>query len=157
WDAMGKGEQGRNLRSFLKQWAINGEEIPAMFRPSILKMIRDGLIANVGVSFFFDEPMPDDVFMRVGDKPVTTDELWPLVAGERADRDVEMVVRELPTLGGRKKALSAVPYTVQGPAPAGPARPDGTPAPATTHPETHAGWMNDADFKTAWAEHEAQY
>jgi hypothetical protein len=157
WDAMGKGEQGRNLRSFLKQWAINGEEIPAMFKPSILKMIRDGLIDTVGVSFFFDEPMPEDVFMRVGDKPVTTDELWPLVAGELADTDIEMVARELLTLEGMKKALAAVTYSAQVADPAGPPRPDGTPAPATTHAETRQGWMNDGDFKKAWNDYEAQY
>ncbi len=128
WDAMGKNDQGRNLRSFIKQWAIKGEEIPAMFKPSIMAMIRDGLIDEAGVAFFFDEPMPDEVFMRVGDRVVTTDELWPLVAGRLVDTDIELVVRELLTLEAVKKGLTAA-----------------------------GGWMDDAQYKQAWSEHEGQY
>jgi hypothetical protein len=128
WDAMGRNEQGRNLRSFIKQWAINGEEIPAMFKPSILGMVRDGLIANITVSFFFDEPMPDNVFMRVGDRVVTTDELWPLVAGRLNDTDIELIARELLTLEALHKNLVAA-----------------------------GAWMDDVQFKDAWTAYDAQY
>jgi hypothetical protein len=128
WDAMGRNEQGRNLRSFIKQWAINGEEIPSMFKPSILGMVRDGLINNITVSFFFDEPMPDDVFMRVGDKVVTVDELWPLVKETLADTDVELIVRELLTLDALRRNLQAA-----------------------------GAWMDDAQFKDAWTAYDAQY
>ena len=128
WDAMGKNEQGRNLRSFIKQWAINGEEIPSMFKPSILSMVRDGLITNTTVSFFFDEEMPDEVFMRVGDKVVTTDELWPLVAKNLVDTDYELIARELLTLEAVRKNLQAA-----------------------------GAWMDDRQFKDAWVAYEAQY
>lgn len=128
WDAMGGSEQGRNLRSFIKQWAINGEPIPAMFKPSILGMIRDGLVDRVGVTMFFDQDLPDGVFMLVGDRMVATDELWPSVAGRLADVDKELAVRELLTLEGMKKGLQAA-----------------------------GAWLDDARFREAWDAHEGQY
>ena len=128
WTAMGRSEQGRNLRSFIKQWSINGEPIPAMFKPSILGMIRDGLVAGTGVTMFFDQDLPEGVFMLVGDRVVSTEELWPMVAGRLSDVDVELIVRELLTLEGMRKGLQAA-----------------------------GAWMDDAKFKESWAAHEGQY
>ena len=107
WDALGLDEQGRNLRSFVKQWAINGEEVPGMFKASILAKVRDGLIANTGVAFFFDENMADDAILRVGTEVVKTDDLWPLIAGRLTDADMQLVVRELLTLEAMKRGLTA--------------------------------------------------
>jgi hypothetical protein len=128
WDAMGRNEQGRNLRSFIKQWAINGEPIPAMFKPSILGMVRDGLVANVGVTMFFDKTLDDAVFMQVGDRVVATDEVWPIMAQRLTDVDVEQVLRELLTLEAVRKGLQAA-----------------------------GAWLSDEAAKEAWAAHEGQY
>jgi len=128
WDALGKTDGGRNMRSFMKQWAIKGEEIPAMFKPSIMSMIRDALIGEAGVTYYFDETMPDDVLMRVGDHVVTTDEVWPMVAGRLSDTDIDLIVRELLTLEAVKKGLVAA-----------------------------GAWMDDAQYKEAWDEHAGQY
>jgi len=128
WEALGLDMQGRNLRSFVKQWAINGDQIPLMFKASILAKVRDGLILNSGVAFFFDEEMPDHVFLRVGDEVVTTDELWPLIAGRLTEVDIRLIVRELLTLHGMRRSLQVVDR-----------------------------WLDDESFRQVWADHEAEY
>ncbi len=174
WDAMGRNEQGRNLRSFIKQWAINGEDIPAMFKPSILGMIRDGLVANVGVSMFFDKTLDDAVFMQVGERVVVTDEVWPVMANRLTDADIDLVVRELLTLEALKRGLMAATATtftmeyvdelghVVGLAPADTAAGaeavvDGTPVKAVRRETSQSAWLSDDAVKEAWVAHEGQY
>jgi hypothetical protein len=108
WDALGQDEQGRNLRSFVKTWAINGEQIPSMFKPSILSKVRDGLLSTRGVRFFFDTELPPDVLLEVGDEQVLVDDIWPLISGMLADTDIDLIVRELLTLEGMHSALNTV-------------------------------------------------
>jgi hypothetical protein len=128
WNALGSDEQGRNLRSFVKQWAIEGQGIPAMFKPSILARIKDGLLSTVGVAFFFDEELPPDIFMRVGGQLVPTTDLWYAVADKLADADNDLIVRELLTLSAMKKGLTAA-----------------------------GRWLDNDAFQPLWDKHLAEY
>jgi hypothetical protein len=128
WDALGHDEQGRNLRSFVKTWAINGEEIPAMFKPSILGKVREGMLKENNVRFFFDTELPDDVLLTVGDEKVMVDDLWPLVSGTLANTDIDLIVRELLTLEGMKAALKAA-----------------------------GKWIGQDEFNELWYQHDQEY
>lgn len=107
WDAMAGNEQDLLMRAFVADWGAKGEDVPALFRSNILAKIRDGLISTVGVKFFFDEVLPPDVLMRVGDRMVKTEEIWPLVKPTLTDADVDLIVRELLMLEGMRAALTA--------------------------------------------------
>jgi len=107
WDALGTDEQGKTLRSFVVSWADDGQEVPAMFRANILMKVREGLVENTGVKFFFDEELPPDVLLRVGDTMVKSSEIWPLVRPTLTDADVDLIVRELLMLDGMHAALEA--------------------------------------------------
>ncbi len=128
WDALGHDDQGRNLRSFVKSWAIDGSGIPGMFKPSILAKIREGLIAEAGVSFFFDKDLPDDIFMEVGGQFVPVSEMWYLVENKLADTDNELIIRELLTLAAMKEGLTAA-----------------------------GKWLGPEEFDKLWQEHKATY
>jgi len=128
WDALGSDEQGRNLRSFVKSWAIDGSGIPGLFKPSILARVREGLVAQLGVSFFFDEDLPDDIFMKVGAQLVPIDDLWYLVENKLADTDNELIVRELLTLTAMKQGLTAA-----------------------------GKWLDRDAFAKVWHDHEQEY
>jgi hypothetical protein len=121
WDALGMDEQGRMLRTFVKSWAIDGTGVPAMFKPNLLAKVREGLLRNQGLTFFFDADLPDDVLLRLGDQLVRTDELWPLVVPQLSDADVKLIVREMLTLHAVRKALDAA-----------------------------GGWLDDEQFAVAW-------
>ncbi|MCB9899061.1 MAG: hypothetical protein H6825_13730 [Planctomycetes bacterium] len=112
WDALGKNDNTRNLRQFVKTSAASGEEIPAFFKGNINMNIRAGVIDQVGVQMFFDnmdgdDAMPDDVFMVVGGEPVKTDDLWYLVKGTIVDSDVDIIIREMLTLRAMRNVLEA--------------------------------------------------
>jgi hypothetical protein len=107
WDALGGDDQALMLRTFIVNWAIDGEEVPAMFRAQVLARVRDGLVANTGVKFFFDEELPKNVLLRVGSELVETDEIWPLVKAGISDADVELIAREFLMLEGMRAALEA--------------------------------------------------
>lgn len=128
WDAMSDTEQGRTMRSFVKNWAIEGTDVPAMFRSNILMGIREGLIRREGLKFFFDEPLGEGVFMRVGQRDVSADELWPLVEKAVTDADRDLILRELLTLEGMQRALQAA-----------------------------GKWMSDEQLAEKFAAHEAEY
>ncbi|HZL98891.1 MAG TPA: hypothetical protein VFD43_01450, partial [Planctomycetota bacterium] len=107
WDALGGDEQSQTLRSFVVSWGEEGSEIPAIFRTSVLQTVRAGLIRQTGVKFFFDEELPADVLLRVGDHLVKSADIWPLVRPGLADADVELIVRELLMLEGMRATLEA--------------------------------------------------
>jgi len=107
WDALGTDDQGRTLRSWVKKAAIDGEELPSIFKPNIVSKLREGLIKAVGVDFFFDADLPDDVFMRVGSTVVKVDDMWARSGIQLADADIDLIVRELLSLEGMKKELQA--------------------------------------------------
>ncbi|MHC4844654.1 MAG: hypothetical protein ACYTCU_00680 [Planctomycetota bacterium] len=128
WDALGHDEQGRNLRSFVKTWAINGEQIPAMFKPSILGKMREGMLKGEGVKFFFDTELPADVLLMVGDETVMVDDIWPLVSGTLSETDTNLIVRELLTLEGMRSALEAA-----------------------------GKWIEQDEFDEIWYQHDQEY
>jgi len=128
WDALGHDEQGRNLRSFVKSWAINGEQIPSMFKPSILGKVREGMLSANGVRFFFDTELPPDVLLVVGEEQVMVEDLWPLIAGTLANTDIDLIVRELLTLEGMKAALKAA-----------------------------GKWIEQDEFDEIWYQHDQEY
>lgn len=128
WDALGFDEQGRNLRSFVKSWAIQGHEIPAMFKPSILGKVREGLLRSRGVRFFFDADLPDNVLLEVGEEQVRVEEIWPLISGMLADTDIELIVREMLTLKGMRIGLEAA-----------------------------GKWIDQDEFDEIWYQHEQEY
>jgi len=107
WDALGDEEQSKTLRSFVVSWGEEGQDVPAIFRANVLQTVRAGLIRNTGVAFFFDEELPPDALLRVGDHVVKTEEIWPLVRPSLTDADVELIVRELLMLQGMRAALEA--------------------------------------------------
>jgi hypothetical protein len=107
WNALADDEQSKTLRSFIAMWGDDGDEVPAIFRANILQSVRAGLVRHTGVKFFFDEDLPPDVLVRVGDHLVKTDEIWPLVRPSMSDADVDLIVRELLTLRGMRAALEA--------------------------------------------------
>ena len=107
WEALGNDEQSKTLRSFIVMWGEDGDEVPAIFRANILQSVRAGLIRQTGVKFFFDEDLPPDALVRVGDHLVKTDEIWPLVRPTLSDADVDLIVRELLMLRGMRAALEA--------------------------------------------------
>jgi hypothetical protein len=128
WDALGASEQGRTVRAFIEQWAIEGTGIPAFFKTNILSQLRDGLLARYGVTFWFDAELPDDVVLTLGDEAIKVGDLWPLVAPQLADTDIELIVRELLTLEAMQTTLEAA-----------------------------GAWMDEATMAEQWAEEEAKY
>ncbi len=128
WDALGANESGKQLRYFVKRQASEGEAIPSFFRSQITSSIRLGVIELLGVQFFFDAELPDDVFLRLGDVDLKVDDLWGAVADEITPLDEELILRELLTLRGMRSTLSAIDE-----------------------------WMTDEQAAEAFAELEAQY
>jgi hypothetical protein len=108
WDALGDTEANRNLRFFVKKHAAEGQEIPSFFRGQITSTIRRGVIREMGLQYFFDAEMPDNVFMRVGGKDVEVDYLYSLIADQLADTDRDLILREMLTLYAVKETLSGV-------------------------------------------------
>ena len=107
WDALGDDEQSKTLRSFVVSWGEEGQDVPAIFRANVLQSVRAGIIRQTGLAFFFDEELPPDVLLRVGDHLVKTEEIWPLVRPSLTDADVDLIVRELLMLQGMRAALEA--------------------------------------------------
>ncbi len=129
WKALSIDETTMNLRTFLMNAVIEGTEMPSFFKPNIIGQIRDGLVKDVGVSYFFDDmSLPAEALCRVGDRVVLTDEIWPLIEGEISDTDRELILRELLKLDAMKKDLVA-----------------------------EGSWLDDASFEEAWEAHEAEY
>jgi len=153
WDALATDDQGRNLRSFVKTWAIDGTGIPGLFKPSILARVREGLLSQIGVSYFFDEDLPDDIFMKVGAQLVPSSDIWYLVEGKLTDVDNELILRELLTLDAMKKGLTAAMRDVPPPAPGATPMPAAEPAAATRVP----AWLDRDSFAKVWHDHEDEY
>ncbi|RKY19948.1 MAG: hypothetical protein DRQ55_09175, partial [Planctomycetota bacterium] len=66
WNALGKDDNGKTLRQFVKKSAASGDPIPAFFKGQIIRTIRQGLVDELGIDWFFDTTLPDDVFVRLG-------------------------------------------------------------------------------------------
>lgn len=128
WDALGIDDQGRNLRVFVHNYAIDGEDVPSIFKANVLGQLRIGLCAKVGVAYFFDEELPDDAFVRVGEQLIGVDELWATMTAPLPDTDVELAIREELTLRAMRDQLEAA-----------------------------GRWLDRDAFAQAWAAHEAEY
>ncbi len=108
WDALGTNDSGMQLRTFVKSHGKSGKPIPSFFRGQITTTIRTGVIAAIGVKFFFDTDLPDDVFLRLGDADLGVDGLWDMIKDDISDTDVNLILRELLTLHGVRTTLGAV-------------------------------------------------
>lgn len=107
WDALGMEESGKQLRSFVKSHGAKGQPIPSFFRGQITSTIRLGVIKLLGVQYFFDGDLPDDVFLRLGDRDLMVDDLWAMVENEIVDTDIDLILREMLTLRGIRTTLEA--------------------------------------------------
>ena len=105
WNALGKDANGRNLRQFVKSSGALGNPIHPMFKGQVLQSIRKGLLQELGVTYWFDEKLPEGVFVRVGNHDMTTEELWALINPELTEIDMEIVLRELLMLRAMKREL----------------------------------------------------
>lgn len=133
WDALSRDENARNLRQFVKTSAAQGAPIPSFFKTNIIANIRTGVIAEMGVQYFFDnmtgdDALPADTFLVVDGQPVLVDDLWPLVDHGITDADVELIVREMLTMRAMESTL-----------------------------RTAGAWLDDEAFAKAFADHEGTY
>ena len=98
WEAFNSSTQAQGLLGFVLSQAEYGNELPGLFKPSIVGMLKAGLMDAAGVQYFFDIDLPSDVLVRVGGQDVKTDEVWLLVNPQLTDTDVEQILRELVVL-----------------------------------------------------------
>jgi len=128
WEALGTNEQGRNLRVFVHNYAVDAEPVPSLFKANVLSQVRIGLFESVGVDYFFDADLPDDVFVRVGDQAVEIDELWGTMSRPLSDTDVQLALREELTLRAMRGEL-----------------------------EEADAWLDREEFEDVWTAHEAEF
>lgn len=129
WNALDTNDQAKNLRYFLMNAVIDGTQVPTFFRANIVQQIKDGLIADVGMQFFFDDTtLPDDVIFRIGDRLVKADELWPQIGPMLTTVDTELILRELIKLRAMRRELEAAGF-----------------------------WETDEEFAATFAAHNAEY
>lgn len=129
WRALDANEQTENLRYFLMNSVLEGNPIPSFFKTNIVQQIKDGLVEDTGLEFFFDDSsLPSDVIFRLGDRLVKTDELWPQVSTMLTPVDVELIVRELVKLRTMRSELEDAGF-----------------------------WFTDAEFAELFEAHEGEY
>ncbi len=129
WDALDVNDQTKNLRYFLMNSVIDGTGIPAFFKTNIVQQIKDGLITDVGLKFFFDDStLPANALFRVGERVVMVDELWPVIAPILTSIDIELSLRELVKLRLMRAELEDAGF-----------------------------WVSDEEFEQIFADHRAEY
>lgn len=114
WDAFMSSTQAQGLLGFVLSQAEYGNELPSLFKPSIVGTLKAGLMEAAGVEYFFDIDLPDEVLVRVGGQDVKTDEVWLLVNPQLTDTDVHQILRELVVLRTARKNFDAAGAWLEG-------------------------------------------
>src|SRR5690606_6048717 len=61
WDALDLNDNTRTMRQLILSSGVEGQPIPAIFKGQITSAIRQGILENMGLTWFFDDTsLPDD-------------------------------------------------------------------------------------------------
>ncbi len=67
------------LRDYLNQSYLSGQDFPAMFRTQFLKMLQQKMIDRAEIKYALEYDLPDGVYMTVQGEPITVDEVLEFV------------------------------------------------------------------------------
>jgi hypothetical protein len=128
WNALAGREQERTLRDMLNKNYAEQTPLGGFLRPHFTRVIKEALLRNLEVEFFYTGGLKPGVFLRIEDKELMLDALYPVIAGRVTDADRMMALREVLLMKGMDFVL-----------------------------EEAGCALSEADFQAAFAAHQKEY
>lgn len=75
------------LRDYLNNAYLGGQDFPAMFRTQFLRMLLDKLIERAVIQYATESPLPENVYMTIEGEPVMVDDVLRFVTPDRETRE----------------------------------------------------------------------
>lgn len=95
WNALAGREQERTLRDMLNKNYAEGTPLGSFLRPHFTRTIKEAMLRNLDVEFFYPGNLEPGVLLRIEDKKLMLDEVLPVAAGHATREDKMMALREV--------------------------------------------------------------
>jgi hypothetical protein len=105
WNALVGREQERTLRDMLNKNYAEGTPLGGFLRPHFTRTIKEALLRSLDVEFFYTGNLKPGVFLRIEDKELMLEAIYPVVASQLTNADRMMALREALLMKGMDFAL----------------------------------------------------
>jgi hypothetical protein len=128
WNVLDRSETDKYTRDSLNMAYKEGQPLGGFIRPQYIRTIKDAVIAATDIEYHTSGTLPEDVYMRISEKEVKIDELYPIIAGAASEDDLKQVLQEALVYRAMDRVLET------------------------------GGWtLSDEEFEEAFGEHEKMY
>ena len=95
WNALAGREQERTLRDMLNKNYADQTPLGGFLRPHFTRTIKEAMLRNLEVEFFYTGGLKPGVFLRIEDKELLLDAIYPVIASRVTHEDRMMALREV--------------------------------------------------------------
>jgi|GEM_PF-3079625 len=95
WNILDGSDTDRSIRDSLNQAYQEGRALGSFIRPNYVNTIKEALIADTEIVYHTSGTLPEGVYMTVGDRKVTLDDIYPMLIPRLEEGDLKQVLNEM--------------------------------------------------------------
>lgn len=95
WKVLSGTEMNMNIRDSLNEAYRTKRPLGNFVRPQYIQSIESAVVASTKIDYHHGGKLPADVYMRIADRSVKVDEIYPLVVAGLRDEDMRQVLSEI--------------------------------------------------------------